>query len=194
MLATLFRAIGLGSGSAVALGLHSFFWYTHMLVTFAFIASIPLSKFKHIFYTPINTFFRDLDPKGALVHRMIRAGVAHFVAHTNADSAAPGVSDALAERLGLRDVAMATPQIDDLVAMPKCGDGSADLTPFDEVALELAADFLETGSDLPLNGGHVGELSPPQRRLRLDSRRRLDSVARKNVEDALRSDGMAGKV
>ena len=41
------------------------------------------------------------DPKGALVHRMIRAGVAHFVAHTNADVANPGVSDALAERLGL---------------------------------------------------------------------------------------------
>ena len=44
------------------------------------------------------------DPKGALVHRMIRAGVAHFVAHTNADVAAPGVSDALAERLGLREL------------------------------------------------------------------------------------------
>jgi len=41
------------------------------------------------------------DPKGALVHRMIRAGVAHFVAHTNADVANPGVSDALAERIGL---------------------------------------------------------------------------------------------
>lgn len=44
------------------------------------------------------------DPKGSLVHRMIRAGVAHYVAHTNADVASPGVSDALAERLGLRDV------------------------------------------------------------------------------------------
>src|SRR3978361_1167431 len=44
------------------------------------------------------------DPKGALVHRMIRAGVAHYVAHTNADVAAPGVSDALAERLGLSGV------------------------------------------------------------------------------------------
>jgi dinuclear metal center YbgI/SA1388 family protein len=41
------------------------------------------------------------DPKGALIHRMIRNGVAHFVAHTNADVADPGVSDALAERLGL---------------------------------------------------------------------------------------------
>ncbi|MGI8761360.1 MAG: Nif3-like dinuclear metal center hexameric protein [Jatrophihabitantaceae bacterium] len=41
------------------------------------------------------------DPKGALVHRLIRNGVAHFVAHTNADVADPGVSDALATRLGL---------------------------------------------------------------------------------------------
>src|SRR4051794_15475858 len=36
------------------------------------------------------------DPKGRLVHRMIRGGVAHFVAHTNAGVARPGVSDALA--------------------------------------------------------------------------------------------------
>jgi len=41
------------------------------------------------------------DPKGALVHRMIRNGIGHFVAHTNADRADPGVSDALAGRLGL---------------------------------------------------------------------------------------------
>ncbi len=39
--------------------------------------------------------------KGRLVHRMIRAGIALFCAHTNADSANPGVSDALAEKLGL---------------------------------------------------------------------------------------------
>lgn len=43
------------------------------------------------------------DPKGGLVHRMIRAGTAHFVAHTNADVARPGVSDALADRFGLLD-------------------------------------------------------------------------------------------
>lgn len=39
--------------------------------------------------------------KGALVHRLIRARSALFTAHTNADAAAPGVSDALAEALGL---------------------------------------------------------------------------------------------
>jgi dinuclear metal center YbgI/SA1388 family protein len=44
------------------------------------------------------------DPKGAMVHRMIRAGVAHYVAHTNADVADPGVSDALASRLALSEL------------------------------------------------------------------------------------------
>ncbi|MFI5782468.1 Nif3-like dinuclear metal center hexameric protein [Nocardia sp. NPDC051570] len=40
-------------------------------------------------------------PKGALVHRLIRNGCALFTAHTNADSADPGVSDALARAVGL---------------------------------------------------------------------------------------------
>jgi dinuclear metal center YbgI/SA1388 family protein len=40
-------------------------------------------------------------PKGALVHRLIRAGAALFTAHTNADAADPGVSDALAAAIGL---------------------------------------------------------------------------------------------
>ncbi|MGV0814575.1 Nif3-like dinuclear metal center hexameric protein [Mycolicibacterium boenickei] len=39
--------------------------------------------------------------KGALIHRMIRTGRALFTAHTNADSASPGVSDALAAALGM---------------------------------------------------------------------------------------------
>jgi len=40
-------------------------------------------------------------PKGALIHRLIRSGRSLFTAHTNADSASPGVSDALADALGL---------------------------------------------------------------------------------------------
>ncbi|NLU82841.1 Nif3-like dinuclear metal center hexameric protein [Rhodococcus sp. HNM0569] len=40
-------------------------------------------------------------PKGALVHRLIKGGCALFTAHTNADSADPGVSDALAAALGV---------------------------------------------------------------------------------------------
>jgi dinuclear metal center YbgI/SA1388 family protein len=42
--------------------------------------------------------------KGRIVHRLIKADVALFVAHTNADTANPGVSDALAARFGLTDL------------------------------------------------------------------------------------------
>ncbi|MBN1171847.1 MAG: Nif3-like dinuclear metal center hexameric protein [Micromonosporaceae bacterium] len=42
--------------------------------------------------------------KGRIVHQLIRESVALFAAHTNADAACPGVSDALAGLLGLLDL------------------------------------------------------------------------------------------
>ncbi|MBB4855617.1 dinuclear metal center YbgI/SA1388 family protein [Mycobacteroides chelonae] len=48
-------------------------------------------------------------PKGALIHRLIRSGGALFTAHTNADSASPGVSDALAGALGLTVTSVLAP-------------------------------------------------------------------------------------
>ncbi|NED65971.1 Nif3-like dinuclear metal center hexameric protein, partial [Streptomyces sp. SID10244] len=48
--------------------------------------------------------------KGRLIHRLIRSGIALFTAHTNADSARPGVSDALAELLGLVDTVPIEPK------------------------------------------------------------------------------------
>ena len=44
------------------------------------------------------------DAKGRMVHQLIRGGCALYTAHTNADVAAPGVSDALARVLGLTDL------------------------------------------------------------------------------------------
>jgi dinuclear metal center YbgI/SA1388 family protein len=44
------------------------------------------------------------DAKGAVVHRLIRSGIALYAAHTNADVAAPGVADALAAAVGLIDL------------------------------------------------------------------------------------------
>lgn len=49
-------------------------------------------------------------PKGALVHKLIRAQCALFTAHTNADSADPGVSDALAGALGLQGLRPIAPK------------------------------------------------------------------------------------
>jgi dinuclear metal center YbgI/SA1388 family protein len=40
-------------------------------------------------------------PKGSVIHRLLRTGRSLFTAHTNADAASPGVSDALADALGL---------------------------------------------------------------------------------------------
>jgi dinuclear metal center YbgI/SA1388 family protein len=42
--------------------------------------------------------------KGRVVHQLVRGGCALYTAHTNADVAAPGVSDALARVLGLTDL------------------------------------------------------------------------------------------
>ena len=52
---------------------------------------------------------RGQHPEGCIVHRLIRTGRSLFTAHTNADSAAPGVSDALAHALGLTVEAVLEP-------------------------------------------------------------------------------------
>jgi dinuclear metal center YbgI/SA1388 family protein len=41
--------------------------------------------------------------KGRIVHRLVRAGIGLLAAHTNADNARPGVSDAIAGALGVLD-------------------------------------------------------------------------------------------
>jgi dinuclear metal center YbgI/SA1388 family protein len=52
---------------------------------------------------PVSSIAPDTF-KGRIIHRLIRAGVALYAAHTNADVASPGVSDALAARLDLTDL------------------------------------------------------------------------------------------
>ncbi|MET0863579.1 MAG: Nif3-like dinuclear metal center hexameric protein, partial [Nakamurella sp.] len=53
-----------------------------------------------LLFRPVQTVAAD-TAKGELIHQMIRSGVAHFAAHTNADKAVGGVNDALASTLGL---------------------------------------------------------------------------------------------
>ena len=43
------------------------------------------------------------DAKGRVIHRLISSGIALYCAHTNADVAVPGVSDALAACFGVTD-------------------------------------------------------------------------------------------
>lgn len=55
----------------------------------------------HPLYLKGTTSVAATTAKGRVVHRLIRAGVALYTAHTNADVADPGVSDALARAVGL---------------------------------------------------------------------------------------------
>jgi dinuclear metal center YbgI/SA1388 family protein len=57
----------------------------------------------HPLYLGGTTSVAATASKGRVVHRLITAGVGLYVAHTNADVANPGVNDALATALGLRD-------------------------------------------------------------------------------------------
>ena len=60
--------------------------------------------------------------KGAIIHRLISNGVALFAAHTNADRANPGVSDALATALCLMDIEVLEPlSEDDQVGLGRVG-------------------------------------------------------------------------
>jgi len=55
----------------------------------------------HPLYLRGTTSVAATTPKGRLVHELVRGGCGLLVAHTNADVARPGVSDALADRFGL---------------------------------------------------------------------------------------------
>lgn len=86
-------------------------------------------------------------PKGALIHRLIGQGSSLFTAHTNADAARPGVSDALAEALGLTVVGVLDPAV------------------FDPAVFDPAAGGPDQDSPLPsgVGTGRIGTLARPQR-------------------------------
>lgn len=46
--------------------LHEVFWWIHASFAFALIVYIPLSKFKHIFFVPLNIVFRSAKPRGMI--------------------------------------------------------------------------------------------------------------------------------
>ena len=116
-------------------------------------------------------------PKGALVHRLVRAGAALFTAHTNADAADPGVSDALAVAIGLDVVGplepAAAPPLDKIVTFVPTGpDLGAVHTALSAAGAGNVGDYSHcsfatagTGQFKPLAGAHpaVGEVGRLER-------------------------------
>lgn len=92
--------------------------------------------------------------KGSLVHRMIRAGIALFCAHTNADAADPGVSDALAAALGLTVTGVLNPNPDGRTGIGRIGVLPAAL-PFADFVAHVAASLPATEGGV--RGAGVGD-------------------------------------
>ncbi|MDR2381463.1 MAG: Nif3-like dinuclear metal center hexameric protein, partial [Bifidobacteriaceae bacterium] len=78
--------------------------------------------------------------KGAIVHRLIRAGCALYTAHTNADAAVGGVADALARDLRLTEVKPLVPRDGDA----SVGIGRVGLTAEAVTLRELAQRLADT--------------------------------------------------
>ena len=109
--------------------------------------------------TPVHGVPAD-DPKGRLVHRLIRAKAGLFVAHTNADRAADhGVNDALAGVLGLRDTVPLEPTDDD----PRAGLGRVGEL---EHAMTLREFAARAAAALPATVGGVRAAGDPERLVR----------------------------
>ena len=85
--------------------------------------------------------------KGALLHRLIRGGSALFTAHTNADSASSGVSDALADALGLT--------VDDVLSPMPAG---SDLDKWVVFVPDEQADVVRDAL-FAAGAGHIGDYS-----------------------------------
>ncbi len=64
-----------------------------------------------LIFKPLR-YVRNGDWHGELVLRLARAGISYYAIHTNLDAALGGVSIALAERLGLRDITFLRPMTD----------------------------------------------------------------------------------
>lgn len=93
-------------------------------------------------------------PKGRAVHRLVRGGVALLTAHTNADSARPGVSDALARVVGLVDLVPLVPSSED----PALGLGRVGRL---ETPLPLRAFAERVAGALPSTAGGVRVAGDP---------------------------------
>ncbi|HEX3222280.1 MAG TPA: Nif3-like dinuclear metal center hexameric protein [Nocardioides sp.] len=115
----------------------------------------------------------ETTPKGRTLATLTRAGCGLLTAHTNADHGRPGVSDALARALGLRDVSPVAPSgepLDKLVVFAPPGDadavrmaiagaGAGQIGDYDSCSWTVTGE----GRFRPLDGAHpvigtVGEL------------------------------------
>ena len=100
------------------------------------------------------------DPAGRVVHRLIAGGCALLAAHTNADVALDGVSDALAAAVGLTDLVPLVPAADGVTGLGRIGEAPAGET------LGSFAERVLAGLPTTAHGVRIaGDLHQPVRRV-----------------------------
>lgn len=98
--------------------------------------------------------------KGGAISRLIRSGIAQFNAHTNADSVIGGVSDVLAEAIGLEDL---TPLVQHRDAPAGVGLGRVGTLPEELSVRALATRLAETA---PATATGIRIAGDPEARVR----------------------------
>lgn len=100
-------------------------------------------------------------PKGKVVHTLIRNNVALFSAHTNADSARPGVNDKLAELVGITPGRPIKPKLDTIekwgVQVP-----SEHVSAVKDAVFQAGAGSLGQYSECSFNIEGTGQFRPAQ--------------------------------
>ena len=126
-----------------------------------------------LFLSPVHGVPAD-DPKGRLVHRLVRAGAALFVAHTNADRApGTGVNAALADVLGLSGVVPLEPapgrpgaglgrvgELPRSMSLREFAALAAEVLPSTAGGVRVAGDLDRTVRRVAVCGGSGGSLLP----------------------------------
>jgi Fe-S oxidoreductase/nitrate reductase gamma subunit len=67
-------SVFIATGDPTNQTLHVVLWFSHMLISFVILVSLPFTKLIHIFAAPLNIFFQSSSPVGALVPARYRSG------------------------------------------------------------------------------------------------------------------------
>jgi dinuclear metal center YbgI/SA1388 family protein len=126
----------------------------------------------------VNTL-SESTVKGGVVSQAIRAGVAVYAAHTNADSASNGVSDSLADAIGIIGALPMVESTDgqglgrfgELVSPKSLGEIAtvlARVLPATATGIRVAGDYHQMISSVGVCGGAGDSLLPEAKKLGLD--------------------------
>ncbi|GAA1937830.1 Nif3-like dinuclear metal center hexameric protein [Nocardioides marmoribigeumensis] len=123
--------------------------------------------------TPVSSVAAT-TPKGRVVHRLVREGIALYTAHTSADVPAHGVNEAIAHTLDLQDLSVLSPTdagLDKLVVLVPTDAAEAVRTAIATAGAGRIGDYdsctwsvVGEGRFRPLEGAHptVGEVGCPE--------------------------------